>query len=108
MGGLSAAISLAASGLEVHVLEAAAEPGGKVGRVTIDGVEVDTGPSVLTLPDALDATLRLAGTSLRDELELTSPEPSFRYLYPDGAALDVFPDLPRTLASVEGALGATA
>ncbi len=108
MGGLSAAISLAASGLHVHVLEAAAEAGGKVGRVVVDGVEVDTGPSVLTLPDALDATLRLAGTSLADELTLTSPEPSFRYLYPDGTALDVFPDLPRTLASVEGVLGPAA
>ncbi|HEX2204589.1 MAG TPA: phytoene desaturase family protein [Longimicrobium sp.] len=105
VGGLSAAILLAARGLSVDVLEAGERPGGKVGIATVDGVEVDTGPSVLTLPDALDGVLRVAGTSLRDEISLFSPEPAFRYLYPDGAAFDVFPDPARTLESAQASLG---
>lgn len=108
MGGLSAAITLAARGLRVDVLEAGERPGGKMGVVEVDGVEVDTGPSVLTLPDALDRILRTAGTSLRDEVELLEPAPAFRYLYPDGTALDVFARPDETLASVEATLGTAA
>jgi 1-hydroxycarotenoid 3,4-desaturase len=108
VGGLSAAIALAARGFAVEVLEAHERIGGKVGIAVVNGVEVDTGPSVLTLPDSLDGLLRLAGTSLRDELQLLDPAPSFRYLYPDGTALDVFPDVTRTLDSVERVLGPVA
>ncbi|HEV2130141.1 MAG TPA: phytoene desaturase family protein [Longimicrobiaceae bacterium] len=105
MGGLSAAIALAASGVDVEVLEAGEWPGGKLGIRVIDGVEVDTGPSVLTLPETLDRILRLAGSSLAEEIELLEPEPSFRYLYPDGVVLDVHPSLDRTVESVERTLG---
>ena len=105
VGGLSAAITLAARGMRVRVLEATERPGGKIGIATVDGVEVDTGPSVLTLPDTLDRVLRLAGTSLRDQLELLELQPNFRYLYPDGVVLDVFGDPERTLVSVQNTLG---
>lgn len=107
-GGLSSAVALAARGVAVRVVEAGDRPGGKLGIATIDGVEVDTGPSVLTLPDTLDRTFRLAGSSLADELELIDPAPAFRYLYPDGVALDVFTAPEATLASVRQTLGATA
>jgi 1-hydroxycarotenoid 3,4-desaturase len=105
VGGLSAAVALAARGLKVEVLEAHQRAGGKLGIEVVDGIEVDTGPSVLTLPQVLDRTLGLAGTSLADELELLEPAPAFRYLYPDGTALDVYPDLERTLDSVARTLG---
>jgi phytoene desaturase len=108
VGGLSAAVRLAARGLSVDVLEAGGRVGGKLGVRVIDGVEVDTGPSVLTLPEALDETLRVAGTSLRDELSLREPDPAFRYLYPDGVALDVFVRPAETLESVRRTLGAQA
>lgn len=108
VGGLAAAITLAARGLRVEVLEAADRAGGKMGITVIDGVEVDTGPSVLTLTDALDEVLRLSGTSLADELVLRAPVPAFRYLYPDGVVLDVHTELEDTLASVRGVLGTRA
>lgn len=106
MGGLSAAIRLGAAGLDVLVVEAAERAGGKAGIVEIDGVEVDTGPSVLTLPDVLDDLLRVSGSSLEDELALIEPSPAFRYIYPDGQQVDVHVSLERTLASVERSLGA--
>lgn len=108
VGGLSAALHVAGRGLSVEVLEASARPGGKLGIEVVDGVEVDTGPSVLTLPDALDRALRAAGTSLADELTLRQPSPAFRYLYPDGVSLDVFARPGDTLASVERSLGSGA
>ncbi len=108
LGGLAAAIELAARGWRVRVLEGASVPGGKAGVVTVDGVEADTGPSVLTLPDVLDAVLRAGGSSLADELELRAPSPAFRYLWPDGAALDVAHRADETLANVGAALGGAA
>ena len=104
IGGLAAAIALGAAGKRVLVLEAADRPGGKAGVATIDGVEVDTGPSVLTLPHVFDELLALAGMRLHDEVRLSAPSPSFRYLYPDGVVLDVHPDLGRTLDGVREAL----
>jgi 1-hydroxycarotenoid 3,4-desaturase len=108
VGGLSAAISLAARGLRTVVLEAAPEPGGKAGTAVIDGVEVDTGPSVLTMPEVFDELLRLADLSLRGEVELLQPSPAFRYLWPDGTTLDLYPTLEQTLSSVDAALGRAA
>lgn len=61
LGGLSAAVCLAARGREVVVLEAAPELGGKAGEVTVDGVAFDTGPSVLTLPDVVRGVFAEAG-----------------------------------------------
>ena len=108
LGGLSAAINLAATGMEVSVFETHDQAGGKAGSVVIDGVEVDTGPSVLTMPDVLDAVLQQAGRRLSDVLTLRDPRPSFRYRYPDGAVVDVFPTLEETADSIEQSLGAGA
>lgn len=108
LGGLAAAIELRARGWAVRVLEAAPEPGGKAGFAVLDGVEVDTGPSVLTMPDVLDAVLRTGGSSLASELELRAPTPAFRYRWPDGATLDVHHRPEATLASVATTFGADA
>jgi phytoene desaturase len=108
IGGLAAAIELASRGLSVEVLEADAALGGKAGTVTIDGVELDTGPSLFTLPVVFDALFRLAGSTLERELVVRKPSPSFRYLFPGGAQLEVFVSRDETLASVERALGRAA
>ncbi len=107
-GGLSAAITLAAAGHRVTVLEAADQPGGKAGTAIVDGVRFDTGPSVLTLPHIARELLELAGGDLADALVLRTPAPAFRYLFDDGVVLDAFHEPEATLASVEGALGAGA
>lgn len=108
VGGLVAAIRLAATGLSVCVLEAHDRPGGKAGVVVVDGVEADTGPSVLTLPEVFAEVFAVAGTRLEDELELLRPNPAFRYTFADGLELDLFHALEDTLASVERALGGSA
>lgn len=108
LGGLAAAIELAAHGAAVTVFEAGPTAGGKAGTTLLDGVEVDTGPSVLTMPDVLDRLLRRGGQSLGGIVKLREPTPAFRYRYPDGVTLDVFNNIEDTLASVERALGSDA
>lgn len=118
MGGLSAAVSLAARGLRVHVVEAGPQIGGKAGESIFDGVSFDTGPSVLTLPDVIDRVFRDAGTSLEGEVELLRPDPATRYIYPldptdphsahGNDVLDVWRDLNKTLESADEAWGGDA
>lgn len=108
MGGLSAAIKLAAAGLRVRVYEAEDAPGGKLGAEVIDGVEFDTGPSLLTMSSVLSDVLAAAGATLEEELELVRLDPAFRYVWPDGAELEVRHELSDTLASVRASLGAKA
>ena len=108
MGGLASAVELAAEGHEVVVYEMGDRPGGKVGVASHDGVTFDTGPSVLTMTDVLAEIFRAAGTTLADEVTLVEADRSFRYLYPDGVALEIYHDLERTLESVGETLGGEA
>lgn len=105
LGGLGAALTLAAEGWSVTVFEGASGPGGKADVATVDGVTFDTGPSVLTLPEVFDAIFRRAGSALDREVTLRAPKPSFRYLYPDGARVDVYPTADETLAHLRDTLG---
>src|SRR6516162_6833615 len=70
VGGLCAAIRLAAAGHRVTVLERNHEPGGKLAVHVRDGFHFDVGPSLLTMPYVFDEVLQLAGTSLAVELRL--------------------------------------
>lgn len=108
VGGLCSAILLGARGYKVLVVEKADQIGGKAGTVTIDGIEVDTGPSVLTLPEVFDDIFAAAGMRRTEEIVLMTPSPGFRYIYRDGVVLDVHSSVQETLDSVTRALGARA
>lgn len=108
LGGLAAAIELGAAGRAVTLLEAASQLGGKAGTAVVDGVTVDTGPSVLTMPEVLRQVVARAGLHLDDHLTLRAPEPGFRYLYADGTQVDVHHHLEDTLDSVGRSLGSDA
>ena len=108
LGGLAAAVELAAAGRRVLVLEAGPRVGGKAGVQHHDGVSFDTGPSVLTMPDVLGRLLGRAGMALGTDIVLRQPEPAFRYRWPDGATVDLHHDLGASLDSVGAALGADA
>ncbi len=106
-GGLAAAVELSAAGLKVLVLEAGPDPGGKMGRAIDEGVEFDTGPSVLTMTDVLDSLFALAGTSTAAELELL-PSDEFRYIWPAGPQLDVRFTVADTTTAIQETLGVEA
>ena len=108
IGGLTAALALAARGVPVRVIEAADRAGGKAGVVEVDGVEVETGPSVLTLPEVFGRVFARAGLRLDDVVGLRRLDPGFRYRYADGCVVDVAHDPRHTLANVRSALGPAA
>jgi phytoene desaturase len=95
IGGLSAAIRLAAVGRRVIVLEQNAQVGGKMGEITADGFRWDTGPSVITMRPVFEELFAAAGRKLEDYLTLLPVEPLTRYFYPDGVVFDATRDLAR-------------
>jgi phytoene desaturase len=89
LAGLAAALHLAGRGRSVTVVERETVPGGRAGRLDRGGYRMDTGPTVLTMPDIIDETLAAVGESLAGRLELTRLEPAYHAMFADGAELDV-------------------
>lgn len=92
LAGLSAALRLVGAGREVTVIERENIPGGRAGRLELDGYQFDTGPSVLTMPDLIADAFDCVGERMEDWLELTPVDPLYRAFYPDGSTLDVKAD----------------
>ena len=105
LAGLSAALHLAGRGRAVTVVERGDVPGGRVGRLDVGGYRLDTGPTVLTMPDLIDETFAAVGESTADRLELESVDPAYRALFSDGSALDVHSDRDAMAAEVERLAG---
>lgn len=101
IGGLSAAIRLAAAGRRVIVLEQNAQPGGKMGEIRAAGFRWDTGPSVITMRPVFEALFREAGRRLEDYLDFLPLDPITRYFYPDGTRIDATRDLAHMAAQIE-------
>ncbi|MFB4277666.1 phytoene desaturase family protein [Nonomuraea sp. MTCD27] len=89
LGGLAAAVRLAAAGRQVIVVEALDEPGGCCGTARVGAYRFDTGPSVLTMPGVLAEVFGAAGEELRHWLPLRRLDPSYRMVFDDGSRLDV-------------------
>ena len=105
LGGLACALHLAGAGREVTVLERAAVPGGRAGRLSVDGYEFDTGPTVLTMPELIDEALGAVGERLADRLDLAPVDPAYRAHFPDGSTLDVLADTVRMAGEVSRVCG---
>ncbi|MBN3585379.1 FAD-dependent oxidoreductase, partial [Algoriphagus aestuarii] len=77
------------AGRRVTVFEREEYPGGRAGQLDLDGFHIDTGPTVLTMPDLLDEALAAVGESLSDRLDLVQLSPAYRAVFPDGSVLNV-------------------
>ncbi|MEU5399122.1 phytoene desaturase family protein [Streptomyces sp. NPDC005963] len=89
LSGLAAALHLLGAGRRVTVVERSPEPGGRAGRDRIGGYHLDTGPTVLTMPELADDAFAAVGDSLADRLHLTELHPAYRARFADGTQLDV-------------------
>ena len=105
LGGLACALHLAGAGREVTVVERESVPGGRAGRLSVDGFEFDTGPTVLTMPELIAEPLAAVGENLNDWLDLTPVDPAYRAYYPDGSTLDVLTDTVRMAAEISRVCG---
>jgi phytoene desaturase len=94
LAGLSAAMHLAGAGRRVTVLESASTPGGSAARVCLPAsgggtYHLDTGPTVLTMPDLLADCFAALGESLSDWVTLRRLDPAYRAEFADGTGLSV-------------------
>ncbi|MCX7228636.1 MAG: phytoene desaturase family protein [Burkholderiales bacterium] len=105
IAGLSTALDLASRGIEVVVLERAAEPGGKLRQVVVDGAGIDSGPTVFTMRWVFDALLADAGTTLEAELPLAPLGVLARHAWHDGSRLDLFADAARSTDAIAAFAG---
>jgi phytoene desaturase len=92
LAGLSTAMQLAGQGRSVTVVERYDFPGGRVGQADIRGYRIDTGATVLTMPDIIEDAFDAVGASMGDYLELIKLDPAYRASFADGSHLDVHTD----------------
>ncbi|WP_313673623.1 phytoene desaturase family protein [Mycolicibacterium sp.] len=92
LAGLSTAMQLAGQGRSVTVVERYDFPGGRVGQADIRGYRIDTGATVLTMPDIIEEAFDAVGASMADYLELIKLDPAYRASFADGSHLDVHTD----------------
>jgi phytoene desaturase len=109
LAGLSTALHLLGAGRRVTLLERAAHPGGRAGRLDLTGPAghylVDTGPTVLTMPDLVDATLAPVGEKLADRVELIRLDPAYQARFADGSTIDVHTDPDAMEAEIADRIG---
>ncbi|MFF3976243.1 phytoene desaturase family protein [Streptomyces sp. NPDC001828] len=108
LSGLSAALHLLGSGRRVTVVERDALPGGRAGRLQRGGYLIDTGPTVLTMPELADEAFNAVGESLHDRVELIPLHPAYRASFADGSMLDVHTDADAMTQAVEDFAGSDA
>ncbi|MGQ0574630.1 MAG: phytoene desaturase family protein [Pseudonocardia sp.] len=93
LSGLSAALHLLGAGRRVTIVERADHPGGRAGALDLETTRgtyrVDTGPTVLTMPELLDEALAAVGERLADRLDLVELDPGYRAHFADGSTIDV-------------------
>jgi phytoene desaturase len=106
LAGLSAALHLAGRGRQVTVVERGAHPGGRMGRADVGGYRLDTGPTVLTMPDIIDDTFAAVGETTAARLDLQPVSPAYRASFADGSSLDVYTDAAAMAAEIEVFAGA--
>lgn len=92
VAGLVSALLLACRGLQVTLVERAETPGGKMRRVRVDGVGVDSGPTVFTMRWVFEQIFEAAGSSLTDELRLQPLGVLARHAWGGDQRLDLHAD----------------
>ncbi|MFR9802918.1 phytoene desaturase family protein [Pseudonocardia sp. RS010] len=109
LSGLCAALHLLGAGRRVTILERDDHPGGRAGRLDLAGpsgtYRVDTGPTVLTMPELLDEALGAVGDSLAARLDLVRLDPAYRTTFADGTTIDVHTDAEAMAAEVRATCG---
>jgi phytoene desaturase len=101
LSGLAAALHLAGRGRDVTVVERGPHPGGRVGREDIGGYRIDTGPTVLTMPDIMDDAFAAVGDSLAARLPLERVDPAYEARFADGSSVVVHTDAAAMATEVE-------
>lgn len=106
IGGLSAAALLGYQGFDVHVIEGARTPGGKMRQVEVGPRRLDGGPTVMTMRWVFDALFERLGQSLDRHLHLHRCEVLARHLWGPGEILDLSASMERSVTAIANFSGA--
>ncbi len=91
LGGLSAAIYLAAEGYDVEIFEKNHQIGGKLNFLERDGFKFDLGPSIFTMPHIFNELFKKANRNMEDYFTLKPVKPHWRNFFEDGKVIDLIP-----------------
>ena len=100
MGGLASAVELSVAGLRVTLLEQGPKVGGKCQQISVNGVGVDTGPTVFTMRWILDPLFEKAGTTLQQELSIHRADILARHAWSADERLDLFANRERSADAI--------
>lgn len=106
VGGLVAAVVLAARGVRVTLLERAASPGGKMRQVQVGTAALDAGPTVFTMRWVFDEIFAQAGARFEEHVRLETAQVLARHAWADGSRLDLFADIERSADAIGDFAGA--
>ena len=84
IAGLAAAVRLRVMGFDVHVIERADGPGGKLREKWIGDFRFDLGPSLFTLPENVEELFHLAGEKPEEHFTYKKLEHVCHYFFQDG------------------------
>ncbi|WP_188016994.1 phytoene desaturase family protein [Paenibacillus antarcticus] len=88
-GGLSCAITMAARGWGVTLIERQSTLGGKLQQIQEEGYTFDRGPSTITMPNVFRDVFDKVGACMEDYVELYELEPRSRNIFADGSRVDL-------------------
>jgi len=100
IGGLSAALALAARGIEVVVYERSSQPGGKLRAIEVAGQGIDSGPTVFTLRGIFEEIFAEAGAEFADRVATEPLEVLARHAWSEDERLDLFADRERSAEAI--------
>lgn len=100
-GGLAASLLLAASGLDVTVIERDRAVGGRTKTVTAPGgYRFDIGPTFFLYPRVLAEIFEACGERLEDHVELKRLDPQYQLIFEGGGTISARGDIPALEAEI--------
>lgn len=100
VGGLAAAIQLAAAGKRVSLIEQHEKAGGKIHQTCVDDRMIDTGPTVFTMRWVFEALYARAGLKFEEHVRLKPADVLARHSWIGSDTLDLHADIERTTAAI--------
>ncbi len=87
LGGLGTGIHLARQGWDVTILERNPLPGGRMNQIREEGFRIDTGPTLLMMPEVIEQIFASCDRDIRDYIQLERCDPSYEVRFGDGTRL---------------------
>ncbi|MCJ2053033.1 1-hydroxycarotenoid 3,4-desaturase CrtD [Methylobacterium sp. J-070] len=106
IGGLAAAVRLAAAGLDTTVVERAPHPGGKMRSVPAGGRAIEAGPTVFTMRWVFEELFADCGARFGERIALAPATLLARHAWSSDERLDLFADVEASAASITAFAGA--